>query len=327
MSNLTAEEKSLIDATQIYAVDDPKRSTWYVLSTFSLLAILIVAVVITQLTWLKVTLSALTGLVLLRCFVLYHDFLHGSILRQSCWAGILFHVFSPLLLTPKSVWQETHNYHHAHTAKIATSHIGSYKMSTIDMWRKMSKHEKIVYKYLRHPLNMLLGVFTVFIFGICIAPFFRSPYKNWDALLVLLVYFTISISVSYLLGFTTYLYAILIPQIITSIVGSYLFYAQHNFPTVNLRPLKYWSYVHAALHSSSFMCMHPIMHWFTANIGYHHIHHLNPRIPFYRLPEVMRDIPELQPKHITSLSWNDIRACLSLKLWDSKQQKMVPYPN
>ena len=84
-----------------------------------------------------------------------------------------------------------------------------------------------------------------------------------------------------------------------------------------------WAYEKAALESSSFMKMNPVMNWLTANIGYHHIHHLNSRIPFYRLPEVMKDIPELQHPKITSLSLKDIMACLKLKVWDKEQGKMV----
>ncbi len=81
------------------------------------------------------------------------------------------------------------------------------------------------------------------------------------------------------------------------------------------------------MESSSFMMMNPVMRWFTANIGYHHIHHLNARIPFYRLPEVMKAIPELQQVKKTSLSPKDIIACLKLKVWDAVEGKMVGLQN
>jgi acyl-lipid omega-6 desaturase (Delta-12 desaturase) len=84
-----------------------------------------------------------------------------------------------------------------------------------------------------------------------------------------------------------------------------------------------WTYEKAATQSSSFMKTGRIMGWFTANIGHHHIHHLNARIPFYRLPEVLRDIPELQMAKKTSLKPMEILRCLRLKVWDAESQRMV----
>lgn len=106
-------------------------------------------------------------------------------------------------------------------------------------------------------------------------------------------------------------------------LGAYLFFAQHNFPTVNYRINKDWNYADAALESSSYMKMNRFWRWVTANIGYHHVHHLNSRIPFYRLPEAMAAIPELQNAKITTLNPSDIISCLRLKVWDPEQNKMI----
>ena len=106
-------------------------------------------------------------------------------------------------------------------------------------------------------------------------------------------------------------------------MGSYLFYAQHNFPDVSFNDSAGWTYEKAALESSSFMRTNRIMAWFTGNIGYHHVHHLNARIPFYRLPEVLREIPELQTPKTTSLNPMEIIRCLRLKVWDVESQQMV----
>ena len=108
-------------------------------------------------------------------------------------------------------------------------------------------------------------------------------------------------------------------------LGSYLFYAQHNFPAAIYKPNTEWNYAGAALESSSYMEMNKIGHWMTANIGYHHVHHLNSRIPFYRLPEAMAAIPELQRPGRTSLSPSNIIKCLRLKAWDPELNRMVGY--
>ena len=113
------------------------------------------------------------------------------------------------------------------------------------------------------------------------------------------------------------------PHFIASAIGAYLFYAQHNFPGVSFSDNEGWTYEKAALESSSYLRTGRIMAWFTGNIGYHHVHHLNARIPFYRLPEVLRAIPELQEPKTTSLHPAEIVRCLRLKVWDVDEQRMV----
>ncbi len=114
---------------------------------------------------------------------------------------------------------------------------------------------------------------------------------------------------------------------IASAIGSYLFYAQHNFPDVAFNDNAGWTYEKAALESSSYLRTGPIMGWFTGNIGYHHIHHLNHKIPFYRLPEVLRAMPELRSPKTTSLHPAEILRCLRLKVWDVEAQRMVGVRN
>ncbi|MFW8591029.1 fatty acid desaturase family protein [Glaciecola sp. 2405UD65-10] len=323
MKSLSSEQKLLIRKVNQYTKEDISKSTWAVLSTSGLFAVTAIAAAAAPFIVLNIALAVLAGLLLLRLFVLYHDYMHGAILHKQKWAKPFFSVVSVFILTPKNVWRETHNYHHAHNAKITSSHIGSYRVVTKKQWQKMSKAEQSFYLFLRHPLNMLIGVFTVFILGMIVSSVARNIKKNYDGIILLVAYIAISSVVVYYFGFLTYVYALLIPQAIGGCLGAYLFYAQHNFPGVELKSNAEWTPVHAALHCSSYMEMSPIMHWFSANIGYHHIHHLNHRIPFYRLPEVMREIPELAPAHVTSWSFKDIKACFALKVWDEEKGLMV----
>jgi len=135
------------------------------------------------------------------------------------------------------------------------------------------------------------------------------------------------VAVAYSLGGATLFFAFLLPNLISHALGAYLFYAQHNFPTAHIQAREEWTFVRAALESSSYMQLGPVMRYFTGNIGYHHVHHLNHRIPFYRLPEAMAGIPELQnPRGMTSLAPRDVLACLRLKLWDPAAGRLVPFP-
>lgn len=123
----------------------------------------------------------------------------------------------------------------------------------------------------------------------------------------------------------TALFVVLMPMTIATMLGSYLFFAQHSFKRMQICSPDSWTFYRAALQSSSYMRMCQIMQWFTGNIGYHHIHHLNVRIPFYRLPEAMAAIPDVQSPLTTSLTPREIVNCFRSSLWDEERHRMISY--
>jgi omega-6 fatty acid desaturase (delta-12 desaturase) len=185
------------------------------------------------------------------------------------------------------------------------------------------KSERAKYLFARHPLTILFGYIFMFIYGMCIAPFLSHSQKHVDCLVSLILHVGIGVALTCFFGWQALLLTQIVPHFIASGIGCYLFYAQHNFPGVSFNDKAGWTYEKAALESSSFMKTNRVMAWFTANIGYHHIHHLNARIPFYRLPEVLNKIPELQAPKTTSLNPIDIVRCLRLKVWDVESQQMI----
>ena len=187
----------------------------------------------------------------------------------------------------------------------------------------MTPVQKFTYLTIRHPLTIALGYFSMFIVGICLRSFITSPRKHFDSLIALILHTTIAVLLFVFMGWQVWFFAFFLPFLIGFGIGAYLFYAQHNFPGVEFYENKDWVYEKAALESSSYMTMNPIMHWFTGNIGYHHIHHLNAKIPFYRLPEVMKKFPELQAAKTTSLNPKDVFSCLRLKVWDQDKESMI----
>ena len=196
---------------------------------------------------------------------------------------------------------------------------------TKQKFMEADKKERFYYLAVRHPLNMFFAYFTTFMYGICIASFVSSPRRHWDSLAVLIIHFGIAAFLIIHFGWFAWFLTFFLPFFLSHMLGSYLFYAQHNFPGARYRNNADWNYADAALESSSFMDMNAVGHWITANIGYHHVHHLNSRIPFYRLPEAMKAIPELQNVNRTSLFPSDIIKCLRLKAWDPEKNKMVGY--
>jgi omega-6 fatty acid desaturase (delta-12 desaturase) len=315
--------------TKAYARDFYVRSWWCILSTTFLLTLTTAATFghvpgIGKIPLaVRIVASGLTGLLSLRLFVIYHDQQHHAILPKSWLAELFMRLFGIWALSPSSIWRSSHDHHHAHNSRLRGSNIGSYPIMTREQFQNSSGGDRFKYLFARHPLTILFGYFSVFLFGMVINPFVNSPRKHYDCLLALLVHAALTVAIAIYAGWLAMLLALIIPRFIAAAIGSYLFYAQHNFPGVSFNDKSGWTYEKAALESSSYLRTGPLMAWFTANIGYHHIHHLNHRIPFYRLPELYRDIPELQKAKTTSLHPLDIFRCLRLKVWCVQTQRMV----
>jgi omega-6 fatty acid desaturase (delta-12 desaturase) len=314
---------TLYARTKAYAQDHSWKSWWYILSTIFLLATALAGTFHVFPMWLRIVCSGLAGLLMVRLFVIYHDQQHRAILPRSRAAAILMRVLGICLLCPNAVWRSSHDYHHSHNCKLRSANIGSFPIMTREQYRQTSAGERVLYLFIRHPLTILFGYITVFLFGMVILPFFNAPRKNLDCIPAFLVHVALVTWLAIHFGLLALVLTMLLPFFIASALGAYLFYAQHNFPGVVLKDKEGWTYEGAALESSSFMKTNPIMAWFTANIGYHHIHHLNHRVPFYRLPELYRDIPELREAKSTSLHPFEIIRCLRLKVWCVETQRMV----
>lgn len=319
--------KQLVLATRTYAKDNPIKSWWCIVSTGLLLLAALAGTVWNFHMMPQIVCSLAAGLLILRFFVIYHDHQHQAILPRSLAAAIIMRVFGVLSLSPSSIWRSSHNHHHNHNSKLRGSHIGSFPIMTLEEYLKTARGKRIKYLFMRHPLTILFGYVFVFLFGMCVYPCFNSLRKHYDSLIALVVHTAIGIALTIVFGWQALVLTLLVPHFVASAIGSYLFYAQHNFPNVSFKHKAGWTYEGAALESSSFMKMGAFMSWVTANIGYHHLHHLNARIPFYRLPEVMRGIPELQQPKTTSLNPAEIVRCLRLKVWDTEAQRMVGIPS
>lgn len=315
--------KQLILATKAFAKEDRSRSWRELIITFLLLAVLLAFTFFVPYTIAKLAGSVLAGLVMVRAFIIYHDYLHHTILYKSPAANIIMTIFGLYILAPKNIWKRSHDHHHKHNSKLFSASIGSYPVATKEKFLSMSSGERRAYLAVRHPLTIAFGYLSMFVVGMCIASFISSPRRHFDSLVALVLHVAASVAVCWFFGWQAWFFCIALPFTIACAIGAYLFYAQHNFPGVSFYSNKDWAYEKAALESSSYMVMGPVMNWFTGNIGYHHIHHLNARIPFYRLPEAMSNIVELQTAKTTSLSPTDIIACLKLKVWDRQQNEMV----
>ncbi len=311
------DPKAIIRDSLVYAQEQRGRSWWKLSSTLAIV-LLLAAIVVVAPTWLlRLPASIVLGLVLVRLFIIYHDYQHGTILKGSPTAAALMHCYGLLVLNPPSIWKRSHDHHHRNVGKLYGSSIGSYPLMTKAAWDKASRMERLRYTVQRHPVTIALGYVTIFLYGMCLRSFLVDYRKHYDSGLAIAAHAAL-ITLLAIFAPMLMLFLVIVPMTVAGGMGAYLFYAQHNFPKAQVMVGQDWTYLGAALRSSSYIRMGPIMRWFTGNIGYHHVHHVNAKIPFYRLPEAMAGISELQTPGATSLSPREVWKCLRLRLWDTQ---------
>lgn len=317
-------EKEILAASKEFVGENRLRSWYEFLVTLLLIAALLTVCFFREIPLAaRLAASVISGLLYVRLFVIYHDYRHRAILLNSPTASLLMKLVGLYVLAPENIWTRSHEHHHNNNSKLTLSGIGSYPTVSKDRFLTLTPAQRRLYLVNRHPLTIIFGYLTLFIYWLNLKSFIESPKKHMDSLVALVLHAGIGVAIWIQLGAETYVLAWLLPIFIMSGLGAYLFYCQHNFPGATFRPNQDWTYANAALSSTSYMVMSPVMHWFTANIGYHHVHHINSRIPFYRLKEAMNAMPELQNPRTTSWNLLEVWRCFRLKAWDDESGKMI----
>ncbi len=317
--------KALILATKPYEEESLARSFFELFLTLAVIGAGTVGAVVLDHWALRLASAIIAGLTNFRLFALFHDYIHLAILKKNKVADAIMSVVGFYMLAPRSVWKETHDFHHRNNGKHEYASIGSYAIMTPEKLAKASEKDRRTYRLSRHPLKVIFGYVTVSMKGMCIDAFRRAPKRHWGGPVALTAHWAIFGAFWWFFGLPTALLAWTLPSAIGLFVATYLFYAQHNFPESVFFDNKEWDYSVAAAEGSSYFVMSPVMNWFTGNIGYHHIHHMNHNVPFYRLKEAMDGIPELQNPHRTTWMPKDVLACLRLAVWDPTTKKMVTW--
>ena len=276
--------------------------------------------------WLSFGLSLINTAFVIRLFVIQHDCGHGAFFASRFWNGWCGRIIGVLTLTPYGMWKQNHALHHATTGNLDKRGTGDIPTLTIEEYRAKPLIARIGYRLLRNPV-ILFGVIATFNFLIWnrVPPNplnarrgeWKSALGNDAAVIVLL-------GLLYSLGGVPVLIFVYLPMmVLASIVGTWLFYVQHQFEETSWDQDTDWTVQDAAFHGSSFYVLPPVLTWITANIGAHHIHHLASRIPFYRLPEVLRDHGELN--EVGRITIRESLGCARLALWDESERRLVSF--
>jgi omega-6 fatty acid desaturase (delta-12 desaturase) len=265
------------------------------------------------------------GISLVRPFILYHDVLHGGIFRESKWGRGLTHLMGYFVLRPPAEWNRSHNFHHLHNTQIKTSHIGSYPLFTEEDYKNAKPLQKGIYRFARGPWVIIFGYFFVFAFESFNKLSGHGPVIRRQSALAIVAHGALFFLLFYFGGLSQAFISMIIPLQVACALGAYLFYVQHNFEGAALREDDSWDYAQSAMVSSSCLRAPKWFHWLTGNIGFHHIHHLNPKVPFYNLPKAHAETPEFQSCTYVGLSPKEVIHSLKLKIWSPKKNSWVDF--
>jgi acyl-lipid omega-6 desaturase (Delta-12 desaturase) len=276
--------------------------------------------------WICLLLAVPAAGFLVRLFMIQHDCGHGSFFRRrraNDWVGRIIGV---LTLTPYDFWRRTHALHHAASGNIDRLGIGDIETLTVNQFLALPRWRRLRYRLYRHPIVMF-GVGPAYLFilrhrlprGLMSSSWhLRVSTMATNVAIAMLV-----ASMVWLVGVGPFLLVQLPTTVLAGSIGVWLFYVQHQFEDTSWDHEEDWNFQGAALHGSSHYDLPSVLRWFTANIGVHHVHHLCSRIPYYRLPRVLRDYPQLAAFGRLTL-FQSLR-CIHMVLWDEKRRRLISF--
>lgn len=283
-------------------------------------------VALTHGIWWGLLLTVPAAGLLVRLFMIQHDCGHGAFFGQRRVDDWIGRVLGVLTLTPYECWRRTHAIHHASAGNLDARGIGDVMTLTVAEYRALSSWGRCRYWLYRHPAVMF-GVGPIWVFVIQQRlPFgmMRAGVRPWvSAMATNLAITGFVVGLIWLVGWLPFLLIQLPIVLIAGTAGVWLFYVQHQFEDTHWTSHEDWDFETAALHGSSYYDLPAVLRWFTANIGIHHVHHISSRVPYYRLPEVLRDYPEL--KQVGRISLLDSIRGVNLVLWDETERKLVSF--
>lgn len=311
-----------------YRQPDPVRSTFEIAATavpfVALWALTALAVVHGHWWGLVLTIPAAGFLV--RLFILQHDCGHGTLFtRRSLndWIGRVIGVFT---LTPYDYWRRTHAVHHATAGNLDKRGIGDVTTLTVAEYRALPLMGRVRYRLYRHPVVMFgFGPAWLFIcqYRLPIG-LMRAGAQPWTSTIATNLGIAIPVAgLMWLIGVVPFLLVQVPITLMAATAGVWLFYVQHQFEETHWSEGDDWNFQHAALHGSSHYDLPLVLRWISGNIGIHHVHHLSAKVPFYRLPEVLRDHPDLHD--IGRITFLESLSCVKLVLWDESAKRLVSF--
>jgi len=320
---VTTNWKKIVSRYQIPSIP---RATWQLVNSIAPYTLLFVAMYyLKDISWFLVfPLAVIASGFMVRIFIIFHDCGHGSFFKSRTANTIWGYITGILTFTPYYHWRWEHAIHHAGSGNLDRRGTGDIWTLTIQEYLESSKVKRFFYRITRNPIILFLIGPTLLFFVWQRIPNSKAPKREALSVLytniALLFYCSFMI---YILGWQSFLFIQFTIMIIGGAVGVWLFYMQHQFEGVYWERDKNWSYAEAAVRGSSFYKLPKILQWFSGNIGFHHIHHLGPRIPNYRLEKCYKSEPFFQ--NVKAITLFQSFKSFTYRLWDEQKKKLVGY--
>ncbi|TDQ40905.1 fatty acid desaturase [Aureibacillus halotolerans] len=323
---MASERSALTKAVAAFAKPRTKSSIWQMINT--ILPFLVLWYLAYQSLaisyWLTLGICVVAAGFFVRIFILFHDCCHYAFFKQRRVNAIVGTVTGIITFFPYRGWQRDHSVHHATSSNLDQRGTGDIWVLTVDEYIQSSFIKRFGYRLYRNPIIMFgLGPIVSFLIMNRINKkgtkwrVRSSTYLTNAAMVVVVTILCLTIGwKAFLLVHGPIFY-------IAGVIGIWLFYVQHQFEDTYFEKEDKWSYVKAAVEGSSYYKLPKILQWVTGNIGFHHIHHLSPRVPNYFLEKAHNHIPALQ--HVTTITLRTSLQSLRFRLWDQSQNRFVGF--
>lgn len=328
VNNTVNNDRSWQKLIMKYNQPDIRKSIIQLINTFIPYLIMWVLMVLsTKVSYiLTFALAIIAAGFLVRIFIIFHDCGHGSFFKSKKANDIVGTISGFIVHTPYYKWHAQHADHHATTVNLDNRGLGDIWTMTVSEYLSATPRQRLMYRIMRNP-------FILFIFGPLYLIFILNRFSKkslntkakWNVYLTNILILTFGVGMSLLIGWKAFLFIHLTHLFIAQAVGLWLFYAQHNFEDVSWERADTWNYKNAAIHGSSFLKLPLILQWFTGNIGFHHIHHLSPRIPNYNLERCQEENDFFKDVKPITL-WSTFKA-MRLSLWDEASHQLIRFRN
>lgn len=335
--NVKERVQKLVNHCAKYQTPSNAKATFQILNTvvpfFAVCAVMIYC--FSSHYWITALLTIPASGLLVRLFIIQHDCGHGSFFSSRKWNNLVGRFISVLTWTPYDFWRKTHNMHHASSGNLDNRGFGAIETITLKEYEALPPKLQRLYRLYRNPYIMLLFGTPFFIlvgqripyaepFPFCEVKKRVEPRQIKKSVMglnlgLLLTYGALGLLFGFIPVLATY-----VPIVIgTAWIGGWLFFIQHQFEDAYWEGKEQWDYHEAAVLGSSFYDLPPVIQWFTGNIGLHHIHHLNAKVPNYRLQECMDANEDLQT--LNRITFRESFKFAHLAMWDEDQKKMIKF--
>jgi acyl-lipid omega-6 desaturase (Delta-12 desaturase) len=317
---------TLKDRIEPFEQPDTRKSIWQITNTvLPFLGLWYLAYLSLSVSfWVTLLLAIPASGFLVRTFIIFHDCCHFSFLRNKKANSLVGNIMGVLTTFPYEQWKFEHAVHHATNGNLDRRGTGDIWTLTVEEYLSQSSFRKLIYRLYRNPIVMFgLGPLYIVLIQYRFNRKLAGRKERWNTYGTNISLIAIFGTLSYLLGWKAVLLVEAPILYFAAMVGIWLFYMQHQFENGYFEKAKSWSYERAAMEGSSFYKLPKLLQWITGNIGFHHIHHLSPRVPNYNLQKVSESNEAF--RSIPSIGlWSSLR-CLHHRVWDENDKRFINF--